>query len=106
MDLPCFRCNGEGENFVHIHYTHGPGVWRRLRCQTCDGTGAVSQALAKAYAEGTRRRTIRVNANLSQKEMAERLGVTPHEYSQMEHAGREWPVGSAAHFVVLAALGD
>ena len=103
MEETCFHCNGEGENFVHIHYAHGPGVWRRLRCQICDGAGVVSQALAEAFVEGTRRRDIRVAARLSQREMAERLGVTTQAYSQMEHGGREWPVGSAAHFEALAA---
>ena len=98
MTLPCVYCDGEGETFTHMHCADKPGESRYLRCQDCDGTGIMSQTQHAAYIEGRRRRDLRVEAGLTQPQMATRLGISSEEYSQMEHGRRPWPEGSEAAF--------
>ena len=101
MNIPCVYCNGIGENLTHIHSLGRPGAWRYLRCQACDGTGIISQMQHAAYSEGRRRRDRRLEAGLTQHQMATQLGVSTAEYSQMEHGRRPWPESSEAAFTML-----
>ena len=54
-------------------------------CRTCEGTGHVSAELAERIAEGRRWRQDRIDRRLSQREEAERLGISPVELSKLEN---------------------
>ena len=98
--LVCFHCHGAGTSFVHIN-ARPQCYWTWLRCDTCDGTGTVSQARQTAWEEGRQRRTRRLAAQLSQREMAARLGTTPQLYSRMEQGLEPWPDDILAAFAAL-----
>ena len=98
--IPCFHCHGEGEILAYINAIP-QCYWTWIRCNTCDGIGTVSQAQQTAWAEGRQRRARRVAAQLSQREMAARLGTTPQRYSRMEQGLEPWPDDSGAAFAAL-----
>ena len=105
MTFSCVYCGGEGETFVNMHWASRPGEWRYLRCQDCDGTGVITQVQHAAYTAGRLRRDRRVATGLTQHEMAQRIGVSLVDYSQMEHGRRPWPEGGETAFdAALAEL--
>ena len=98
--LCCFHCHGEGTYYAHINAIP-QCYWTWLRCNTCDGTGTVSQARQTAWEAGRRYRARRVAANLTQREMATRVGTTPQRYSRMEQGLEPWPDDILAAFAAL-----
>jgi DNA-binding XRE family transcriptional regulator len=54
-------------------------------CGTCKGTGSVSEEMPRWQEEGRRIKRIREYHDLSQRELAGRLGVKPIEVNEAEH---------------------
>jgi hypothetical protein len=59
-----------------------------MACPFCTAEGKVEAARAIAYVEGRRRRDDRVARGLSQREEAERLGITQRELRDIEQGAR------------------
>ena len=104
-EVKCYLCGGAGVYSALVHFTAGHCKPQVLRCDTCDGTGMVSQAQKDSYEEGRRRRTLRVNARVTQKALARQMGIPPAIYSQMELGLTPWPMGSEMLFAALEREG-
>ena len=102
----CYDCGGEGVLNALVYMSSGRREALVIPCTTCGGGGLVSKERKALWDEGRRRRDIRLAANLSQREMADTLGLDVADYSKMEHGRRPWPVGSGAEFAALAGGGN
>ena len=97
----CYDCGGEGVLNALVHMSSGRREALVLTCTACGGCGLVSKERKALWDEGRRRREMRLAANLSQREMADTLGLDVADYSKMEHGNRPWPVGSEEAFSAL-----
>jgi hypothetical protein len=95
--VPCPDCSGRGHSLVHqygVFDGRTGGRWVEVECLLCAGFGTVAASLAALrtaiLAEGERLRADRKARGLTQREEAERLGITVQELSDREH-GREAP---------------
>jgi DnaJ-class molecular chaperone len=88
--VTCPDCQGSRQVEVYAC----PGFRRALvDCTRCGTTGQVTAAEAERVAEGKRRAEDRKARGLSLWQEAERLGVTPMELGDIEHAR---PVGTGS----------
>ncbi|MBI4815216.1 MAG: helix-turn-helix transcriptional regulator [Deltaproteobacteria bacterium] len=63
----------------------GPGcTLAAVRCQDCDGTGAIAESALARKAEGEKLRQDRINRGKSLREEAQDLGITATELSRRE----------------------
>ncbi len=81
--VDCPTCRGAGEYEVRVC----PG-WRSriVKCERCKGSRRVTRAEAERVAEGRRRYQDRVSRGVSLRDEAARLGLTPRELADIEHA--------------------
>jgi hypothetical protein len=92
--MKCPHCQGEGSGVAVFCGRQGGADGgsfchtRRLTCSTCEGRCEISEEHAERIAAGRRLREDRVARRMSQREEAERLGITPQELSRREQ-GRE-----------------
>jgi hypothetical protein len=85
----CPACGGSRGSVAFvcaIPRTQSRRMW--LACPLCTAEGKVEVAKAIAYVEGQRLRRDRVARGLSQRQEAERLGITPRELSDREQGRR------------------
>ncbi len=81
--VTCPDC--EGRRQVEVYAC--PGFRRLLQdCRRCGATGSVTQAVAARVAEGRRRASDRKARGFSLRDEAARLGITPMELADIEHA--------------------
>ena len=81
----CARCSGTGKIAAFVDYANRPGEFRDdLSCGDCDGTGSLTPERAAAMEEGERLRKRRVAADLSLRDAAALLGISPAELSRRE----------------------
>ncbi len=81
--VECPTCRGQGEYEVYAC----PGFRRVVvACKRCGATGRVTAAEAARVAEGKRRAEDRKARGLSLRDEAARLGITPMELADIEHA--------------------
>ena len=79
--MKCPDCNGAGKNRV---LACPPGELREIICSLCGGSGKISPKQARWIEHGKMLRQDRLNRNLSLREEAERLRITPYILSQIE----------------------
>lgn len=109
--MTCPDCNGAGAHTA-IGIACGSvgcesGI-RSFRCSTCIGTGVVPDVMASWRAEGAAIKAIREECDLSQRELARHIGVSPRDLNEAEHgridparvlaSARAWR-GLAAHLL-------
>jgi DnaJ-class molecular chaperone len=81
----CPSCYGKGGTPM---IACGPGFSRldpSHPCRTCGGTGRVDDARLEQIRAARRMRADRLHRGFTQRQEATRLGMTPQEYSRMEH---------------------
>lgn len=89
VDSQCPRCNGEG------HYPHNP--WNI--CPRCNGTGSIGSfgALSVTFPQfhptpfSKSLRATREGRNVSLRELAMHIGVSPSRLSEIEHGFGDAP---------------
>jgi hypothetical protein len=78
----CTTCQGTGSTTAY----GCPGFRAfQLLCDDCAGTGTVTAERAAVLEAAASRRQDRIARGLSLREEAARLGITPQEYSRLEH---------------------
>lgn len=86
MECPC--CNGRKTFDAFIDYADPDGSrqgeFRRMTCQTCGGTGTVTEDVAHAIARGRKYREARMARGESLRECAQRLGISAADLSRVE----------------------
>ena len=87
--ISCPSCEGSGQVFAHVN-SRSPGYsgYRWVPCFTCKGSGSVDAGYPHRKAQGEAIAISRKQAMRSQREQAERLGVSPQLLSRWEH-GKE-----------------
>ena len=90
--VTCPTCGVDGVCYVlasHVTapvYTTGPlAGFAERPCSVCDGTGEILDARAAWMAEGAKLRAFRDKRDMSLREAARWLGVSPVEWSDAEH---------------------
>lgn len=86
----CIRCNGDKQLFAFIN--GGPDIRSHscamIDCDTCAGTGVISEEKLMAITAGKDLRADRIQRGRTISEEAARLKMTPAQYSALER-GRE-----------------
>lgn len=78
----CPACNGEkGISLLCGPKGCTPG---HIPCHLCNDSGKVSEEVIKRYSEGRKKRDDRLSRDLSLREEAKRLGISPIELSYIE----------------------
>lgn len=86
IEMICPECNGEKKLRALCRYGDGsPCRWESINCWECGGTGEVTQARLDAIEKGRGMRKSRLERNLTLREEATRLGITPQELSHKEN---------------------
>lgn len=81
----CPSCGGTGGSVAFVCRVPRSASTREwLACPFCTAEGKVELARSLAWIEGQRRRRDRVGRGLSQREEAERLGITQRELRDIE----------------------
>jgi hypothetical protein len=91
-NVRCERCQGTGTatGARHFHMADGNHQWQTSwSCDRCKGWGHISNEYVAALAEGERLREDRRARNVSLREEAARLGISPVELSRREHPPNE-----------------
>ena len=89
--IKCVECEGRGKVRVQVRLRVGPCREMTVTCLRCDGAGDMPEVMRTWILEGVRLRSSRLARGLTQREAAQRLGVSIGELSQMEH-GKTKPV--------------
>ncbi len=88
----CPRCEGEGESRVRLFGVDDQGRsicrWDTLLCPDCGGLGMIPAEQFAAWERGRRLRADRLSRNMSLRQEAQRLGISPRTLSN-----REWGRG-------------
>lgn len=92
MQHECPICHGSKETHAFVCGIGVSGL-RTMPCDTCNALGWIDDAkvvaLAEQKAKHETRLAARVALDLSQREMAKRLGMGLADYSSYEHGRRE-----------------
>ena len=90
MDCPV--CGGDGVCYVLAAHTSAPAYitgplagFAERPCSVCDGTGNISDDRAAWMTEGAKLRAFRDGRDMSLREAARWLGISPVEWSDAEH---------------------
>lgn len=82
----CPNCDGRGQNFAFIN--GGPDLSKHrqewISCQTCNGSGAVDDEIARRIVIGGEMRQRRVDSGKSLLEASREMGTGPAELSRIE----------------------
>lgn len=85
-------CGGDGVCYVLAAHTSAPAYvtgplagFAERPCSVCDGTGEVGDERAAWMIEGAKLRAFRIERDMSLREAARWLGVSPVEWSDAEH---------------------
>lgn len=82
--IVCTACEGEGR-VLAVLCAAGGGFWETsLSCPICRGEGELTGEQERRMEAGRRLRSLRLSRGLSQRQMAERMGVTVEELSRRE----------------------
>lgn len=84
-DIICPKCNGAGSGIAHINRGSQPHAWQTIDCRSCKGSGRISAEYMERIEDGELKRQERIAQQLSLREMAALLGITPRELSEMEN---------------------
>jgi hypothetical protein len=79
----CPKCGGIGR-LVVVHSKNHNMIGKDFPCQTCRGSGRVSDEHYKRILRGDELRAKRLSKNCGLREAAERIGVTPSMLSYAE----------------------
>jgi hypothetical protein len=84
----CPTCDGRKEGLAFVD---GPGLHELLvmKCMTCKGEGLITEAHMQRIEAGKLLRMDRLAQGLSQREMAEKLGMPWMEYNHLELGKQE-----------------
>ena len=90
VKVACPSCNGSGTTTALVCYRidHQQSSYSRVQtmpCTRCRGEKEVSEETFEWTAQGERMREARLERRLSQGAAARLLGISPMEYSQVEH---------------------
>jgi DNA-binding XRE family transcriptional regulator len=102
--MKCPDCEGKKEVFAHLNY--GPertGEWKMIQCFRCNGSGVVPDEMAEWINNGQVLRQMRIDAELSLRDMAKQTGIDIVTLSQSE---RGYINPSKAITAVYEALGE
>lgn len=81
----CPVCLGSPKSIAHFNMGENkPHEWREIECDACEGTGRVTQHRMDAITEGKKLRQDRIERNMSLREEAQRLGISPVQLSRRE----------------------
>lgn len=83
----CPECNGRKGGVVHVNATSGHRFENR-KCDFCDGLGHVRQHELDRWKECEAVRADRIARGMTLRAEAARLGISPSELSDREHARR------------------
>lgn len=85
----CYRCEGKGESVVRLLFIDSRGRtlcrWDTLLCPDCGGLGMIPAEQSERWQAGRQMAADRKRRHVSQRQEAERLGITVKELSD-----REW----------------
>ena len=82
--VKCPDCNGRKRGIVHLNTASG-SRWEERDCTFCEGVGHVRAHKAEKWREGELLRADRKARNMTLRQEAQRLGISPQELSR-----REW----------------
>ena len=90
--MTCPMCGGDGVCYVLAAHTSAPAYiagplagFAERPCSVCDGTGEIDEARAAWMVEGKKLLAFRDERDMSLREAARWLGVSPVEWSDAEH---------------------
>ena len=90
--IPCPHCDGTGRSrgLAMVHFADGCRI-RRTACMTCKGWGTVPSDYAERERAAEALRLDRIGRNMSLREEAKRIGITPRDLSDREHVRDDRP---------------
>lgn len=81
----CPVCLGNPKSIAHFNMGENkPHEWREVECDACEGTGRVTQQRMDAITDGRKLRDDRIARDMSLREEAQRLGISPAQLSRRE----------------------